>query len=233
MAEINSNLNCSFPYMTVATLALMALPDSVKPALVRELSSANSPLEFFLSLNAIARMSPIVNQCIKVLRDSRDKEDIRELSKSMSNVREQLNLNHTTMISFMDQTEDHRNVLVNVSKTIKTFLEVFPDAPKIIKDLKIQAPSSIVYFIKIDDLNLALKGDNPRNAALIRDQQCCDSLLETIVIDALTPHLPAIFSILRDGFTVTAKHLLLSLVSPLAKEPFTSCTVEQWTPGSN
>lgn len=76
--EINASIKCSYPYMSIMSMSLDAIPSPVKSAFVRELASANTPIEFFLSLNAIARMSPIINQCVRVLKESRDQGNIQD-----------------------------------------------------------------------------------------------------------------------------------------------------------
>ncbi|QRW41821.1 MAG: ORF2 [Elisy virus] len=210
--DVNHNLNCSFPYMTIMTLSLIALPDPVKPALIRELGSAKTPLEFFLSLNAIARISPIMTQCIKVLRDARDKDDLRELSSSMNKVTNQLSLNHKTMISFLDQTEQHRNILVPVSKTIQGFIEKFPDTVPKIREMKPKAPATLVFLLHISGLTLALKGADPKNVVLIKDKSCENKKAEDAFFTALSPQLPAIFSLLRDRYTAAAETLAQGLL---------------------
>lgn len=182
------------------TMVLTVLPTSVKTMFIKELSSARNALEFFLSLNAIARMSPIINHCIKALRDTRDKDEIRELESSMLKVGDQMSLNQNTMVKFLDQSETSRNELVTVAKLIQSFIEKFPGVAAATRDYKLKSPNLIKRLITVGPFLFAFKGETPRSAKLIRDLDCEDKESETAIINCLTPILPAVFTLIRDKY---------------------------------
>lgn len=208
VANVNSNLPGVYPYMTIMTMVLTVLPPSVKTMFIKELSSARDALEFFLSLNAVARMSPIINHCIRALRDTRDKDDIRELESSMMKVGDQMSLNHNTMVKFLDQSETSRNELVTVAKLIQSFIEKFPGVAATARDSKLKSPNLIRKLITVGPFLFAFKGETPRSAKLVRDLDCEDKESETAIMSCLTPILPAVFTLVRDKYLEEACSLI-------------------------
>lgn len=227
--DVNASLNCAYPYMSIMTMCLMDIPEAVKPAYVRLLSSATDAISFFLSLNAIARMSPIVNLCIRVLRESRDDENVRSLNASFAKSNDQLSLNHTTMVHFLSQTEDHRNVLVDVSKRIQTFMEAFPDAAKKIREIQAKAPPRVRYLISVEGFFLVLIGETTRNVVLKKDNQCKNLEFQQLLVDAITPHAKALFSLMDNGFISSARQLLVGIATYLLDQPPKICSIKLFT----
>ncbi|UUG74120.1 MAG: ORF2 [XiangYun mono-chu-like virus 11] len=210
--EANRQIQECYPYMTIMTMALQSLPEQVKGNFIRELKSARDPLSFFLSLNAIAKMSPIIMQSLRVYRDLQERSDRSKLSESISAIEKQMSLTQTTMGIFLDQTEIHRNSLISTAKYIKTFTEKFPETLPVPPTPTQLAPAVLWFKITVGKFTLMITGHTPGNAVVKLDAKCLDIEKERRLSSMLKLYLKPLFTLLRDEYFSAATKLVEAIL---------------------